>query len=284
MFDIFDEYEYEYPNSVYIDFKSAIYNSFDNIKEDDLNHISNTTIEFIDAERAYRDNYAKLRIDDRVIGYIDSDPKIKNIIYFNLEKQCRDWERDKLNHYNNIHKIQQPVAEIFNNYTPVLKRIENNRDGINDNLHNKKEKLCYSMIEINENNKKNKFIGNIGEYLIYKKLCEEYGDKNITPSSDAFVELKIIQPGQIKSMVYDIEYTDKNGILYYVEVKTISKYKSYFYMSAKELDFAKTHKNYKLYIVYDINEKDLTYNYDILQDNFWENLDISCENMKVKLK
>lgn len=281
-FEIFDEYEFT--NSVYIDFKSAIYSTFEHITEEDLYNINNYNIEFIDAEKVYRENYDKLRIDNRVIGYIDSDYKIKNIIYFNLEEKCREWERDKLNHYNNIHKIQQSVTEIFNNYTPLRKSIEHNQSNINNNINYKKEKLCCSIIEINENNRNNKIVGNIGEYLIYKKLCDEYGHENVTPSSDAFVELKIITPGQIKSMVYDIEYTDKNGILYYVEVKTISKHKSYFYMSAKELDFAKKYENYKLYIVYDINEIDLTYNYDILQDNFWEHLDISCENMKIRLK
>ena len=111
-------------------------------------------------------------------------------------------------------------------------------------------------------------MGNKGELLIYNLLCKEYGQKNVYPKSEAFVDLGIIKSGQATSNFYDLSYIDENKDEHFVEVKTGES--NSFYISPKELQFAKDNaNNYKLYIVYNLDKDEP--NYRILPPKFWEN-------------
>lgn len=112
-----------------------------------------------------------------------------------------------------------------------------------------------------------KYTGNKGEQLIYNLLCEQYGKENVVPKSEAFVDLRILKPGQATSGQYDLSYKDKDGNHYFVEVKTSTN--NSFILTHGELKFAKQHPNsFKLYLVTDLDSE--IPNYMELRSRFWE--------------
>lgn len=111
----------------------------------------------------------------------------------------------------------------------------------------------FTESEEEKRRKRLKEIGNNGERLIYNYLCNEYGEENVYPKSEAFVSLGILKPGQAESGQYDISYKDSDGKIYFVEVKAGNKHR--FFITPGELDFAQRNPGrFKLFIVYNMNK------------------------------
>lgn len=115
-------------------------------------------------------------------------------------------------------------------------------------------------------NRNQKVFGNKGELVKYNLLCEQFGEENVFPKSEAFVELGILKPGQASSGQYNLSYKNESGTEFFIEVKT-GNGKS-FIISPDELDFAKQNPNqFKLYLVYEIDSG--TSKYIELPVKFW---------------
>lgn len=127
---------------------------------------------------------------------------------------------------------------------------------------------AFSESEEEKRRKRLKEIGNNGERLIYNYLCDEYGEENVFPKSEAFVTLGILKPGQAESGQYDISYRDHDGIVYFAEVKAGNKHR--FFITPGELEFAQKHAGrFKLFIVY--NMKKEIPDFTEVPTKFWTN-------------
>jgi hypothetical protein len=113
---------------------------------------------------------------------------------------------------------------------------------------------AYTPGSAERRNRNQKVFGNKGELVIYNLLCEQFGEENVFPKSEAFVEVGILKPGQASSGQYDLSYKDESGTEFFVEVKT-GDGKS-FIISPGELDFAKQNPDqFKLFLVYEIDSE-----------------------------
>ncbi len=238
------------------------------------------------ARNAYNQNYKTLNPYDKYREEIGSDQKVRTMIYFNLKKEFDEWIGDKDN-ANIITYQSKDNEDIYSKYrlikprkTEILPIAEHNAIAINKkNIQHSRGVFSYQKED--NKNRKLKQIGNIGELLIYNLLKEEYGEPNVFPISEAFIELKILAPGLAKSGEYDISYKDTHNEEIYVEVKTGDR--NTFYMTPHELAFAKEHSScYYVYYVYDINTENPKYT--ILPIKFWENSKYQMKEIVEKIE
>lgn len=98
-------------------------------------------------------------------------------------------------------------------------------------------------------------------------MKKTYGEQNVFPKSESFVEMGIILPGQEESGKCDIEYFDPvQNKRMFVEVKAGDK--NSFDISPGELEFAKENgDNYELFIVYDLDLEEP--NFIKIEKKFW---------------
>ncbi|MBO5443564.1 MAG: DUF3883 domain-containing protein [Alphaproteobacteria bacterium] len=247
-------------NTVYFDTEQYIKNKF----KFDISDIS----QWMSADNAYENNYDKLNPKDLFGEEISNDYNVQQIIYFNKSEEFKNWlnkQTEKVSHAPNQSvnddysqykdKIPQETEINYRESIPIVEGTHHQRNG------------TYNLNKDIETKKKNKKCGNIGELLIYNLLCSKYGENNVFPRSEAFIDLKILKPGQARSGDYDLSYIADDGVEYFVEVKTGKE--GLFYISESELDYAKKNSDkYKLFCVFNIEQENP--NYIELPKKFWE--------------
>lgn len=249
-------------NTVYFNVEQYIENEFKCDFKDIYAQIS--------ANSEYASNYNKLNPDGVFGEEIANDYNVQQMIYFNKSEEFKNWlnkqtEKEKRAHTQKLSanddysqyksKFPQKMEINYRKFIPTIQEVDTQRNG------------AYSLKKDIETKKKNKKCGNIGELLIYNLLCSEYGKNNVFPRSEAFLDLEILKPGQARSGDYDLSYIAKDGVEYFVEVKTGKE--GEFYISESELEYAKKNSDrYKLFCVFNIEQEKP--NYIELPAKFWE--------------
>ncbi|MBD5115169.1 MAG: DUF3883 domain-containing protein [Ruminococcaceae bacterium] len=266
----------EYVNSVYFDIEKKIVAEFGEWRNTDESTI-------LHADEIYTNNYHYMNPDNRFKDEISNNEKVKLMIYFNKTEEFSKWlEIQK-------EKVVEENPDLYSRYKDIIPYEEkityNNNLNIYDNSINSNKIYnhggSFTATADEKRRKRQKVLGNKGELLIYNLLCESVGEQNVTPKSEAFVELDYIPAGLSVSGEYDISYKDKNGNEKYVEVKTGDA--SSFFMSPGELQFAKEHaEQYELYIVYNIDAKNPKY--IKLPKMFWSDKKFRRNDIVEKIK
>ncbi len=255
----------EVPNSVYYDVEKMIYQTFGHWTSDEI-------IKYADAE--YASNYDKMNPDNLYIDEIAGSKEAQRMIYFDRVEEFNGWV-EKVQNQTLIEKdindqnAAMPIVILQKNPIPFSNKSDN-RTAKAGNSH-----TAITQSALLKHNKNKKIKGNKGEKLIYDYLCKQYGQTNVFPRSEAFVDLKIIKAGQAVSGQYDLSYRDESGKIYYVEVKTGNN--NTFYISPGELAFAKEHSrlgDYKLYYVYDTDTENPKF--CEIDNDFWMNEKYLC--------
>lgn len=255
---------YEYKNSIYFNIIDIIKNEFSNI----LNNPIIKDYPTFDAEEEYSKNYDLLNPQNLYGDIIANDDLVKTMIYFGKKDAFNNWliQIEKKEEGQNSDNQYSKYSNVIPKRQDIFYNEETEDKGNNNQPRNNHGAFTRTGAERKQKNQK--IMGNKGELLIYNLLCKEYGQKNVYPKSEAFVDLGIIKSGQATSNFYDLSYIDENKDEHFVEVKTGES--NSFYISPKELQFAKDNaNNYKLYIVYNLDKDEP--NYRILPPKFWEN-------------
>lgn len=259
----FENFEIDkYENSIYFDVKSVVRESFANWYNNELGGS-----ELLDSDVEYSKNYELLNPDRLFEDEIANNSNVQQMIYFNKAKEFETWLAAKEDAQQS--NTNEP-ADAYSKYKGVIPQKEEPafRDPSSMKGTNKpRSNGSYTPGSAERRNKNQKVFGNKGELVIYNLLCEQFGEENVYPKSEAFVEIGILKPGQASSGQYDLSYMDKSGTEFFVEVKT-GDGKS-FIISPGELDFAKQNPDqFKLFLVYEIDSG--TPKYIELPKKFWE--------------
>ena len=259
----FENFEIDkYENSIYFDVKSVVRESFANWYNNELGGS-----ELLDSDVEYSKNYELLNPDRLFEDEIANNSNVQQMIYFNKAKEFETWLAAKEDAQQS--NTNEP-ADAYSKYKGVIPQKEEPafRDPSSMKGPNKpRSNGSYTPGSAERRNKNQKVFGNKGELVIYNLLCEQFGEENVYPKSEAFVEIGILKPGQASSGQYDLSYMDKSGTEFFVEVKT-GDGKS-FIISPGELDFAKQNPDqFKLFLVYEIDSG--TPKYIELPKKFWE--------------
>lgn len=174
------------------------------------------------------------------------------MIYFYKAKEFETWlDAQKDAQQSNTNE----PADIYSKFKGVIPQKEEPvfRDpGSIKGPSKPKANGIYTSGSAERRNRNQKVFGNKGELVKYNLLCERFGEENVFPKSEEFVELGILKPGQASSGQYNLSYKNESGTEFFIEVKT-GNGKS-FIISLDELDFAKQNPNqFKLYLVYKID-------------------------------
>lgn len=222
----------------------------------------------IDCEKQYSKNYDELNTDNKFADDIANSFEARCYIYFKKTDKFENWlTKQTTKEKEEYEKGRAPYSK-FADVIPKEFSIEYREEKAKQERKGHKHHGAFSKSRDDKERKNKKRLGNAGELLIYNLLRSKYGD-NVIPKSEAFVDLKIIKPGQGLSENCDIEYTDpKDNHKYFVEVKSGDS--NGFDISPNELEFAKNNpENYMLYIVYDLDAENPKYH--VIDKKFWEN-------------
>lgn len=223
------------------------------------------------ADEEYKFNYERMNPDKLFEDVIANNLDLQRMFYFGLKDEFEAWvKKYKTADSGSLSTTSEDKYALYKSVVPDETEVNYSEEQQqqysfrNRSVH----KGAYSRSLSTKSNENLKEIGNKGELSIYNLLCEKYGECNVFPRSEAFVELGILKPGQAVSGDYDVSYKDTKGNEFFVEVKTGSK--NMFYMTPEELHFAKAHPDsYRVYYVYDIESN--SPKYSILPNKFWEN-------------
>lgn len=257
--DRFDNFKIkEYRNSIYFNIVKKVNNEFgfwDTKSEKN-------------ADEAYRENYEKLNGNNLFSDEITTDKKAQEMIYFNREKEFKDWiKKQELTKTKEEKDLERDPYNEIRGILPTETKFEYSKKETNKKINHNRRKAAFTEKEDEKSRRNKKIAGNKGELLIYNKLCSEYGKENIFPKSEAFVELGILKAGQASSGDYDLSYIDVDGNEYFVEVK-VGNGQS-FVITPGELEFAKNNPNqFKIYLVSEIDS--ISPKFKILPLKFWE--------------
>jgi hypothetical protein len=217
--------------------------------------------------------YLEINQVDNSINYQEYlNETIQRTFYFSL-KSIEDYINIQEIYDNNKEKLQEDFEKIepLEEYRSLL-HFENTIEEIKEKIKSlnkqqtpktstskKKAKGGFIPIKIIQTNNDNpsarggkkpwkppstplkppKKIGDESEEVVYNKLVEEFGEKNVDWDAKRISD----------NLGYDIKYRDKNNQIKYVEVKTYSG-KGRFYISPNEVKFSKDNKDsYELYLV-----------------------------------
>lgn len=259
----FENFEIEkYQNSIYFGVETFVRGFFGNWNNDELGGN-----ELLDSNTEYSKNYELLNPDRLFEDEISNNSNVQQMIYFNKSKEFETWlDAQKDAQQSNINKPADPYSK----YKGVIPQKEEPvfRDlGSMKGPSKPRSNGTYTPGSAEHRNRNQKVFGNKGEFVIYNLLCENFGEENVFPKSEAFIEVGILKPGQASSGQYDLSYKDESGTEFFVEVKT-GDGKS-FIISPGELEFAKQNPNqFKLFMVYEIDSE--TPKYIELPVKFWE--------------
>ncbi|MEN8646132.1 DUF3883 domain-containing protein [Bacillus toyonensis] len=252
----------KYENSIYFDVKSVVRESFANWNNNELRDS-----ELLDSNAEYSKNYELLNPDRLFEDEISNNSSVQQMIYFNKSKEFETWlDKQKNAHQSNTNKSEDTYSKYQGIIPQKAELVFRDPYGIK-NPNKSRSNGTYNQSAAERRNKNQKVFGNKGELVIYNLLCKQFGEENVFPKSEAFVEFGILKPGQASSGQYDLSYKDDSGTEFFVEVKT-GDGKS-FIISPGELDFAKQNPNQiKLFLVYEIDSG--TPKYIELPVKFWE--------------
>lgn len=251
----------EIPNSVAYNFKKALIERFGEWRTLECDK---------SADKEYNANYERMNPERLYEDIIANDKNLQRMFYFGLDDEFKKWIQARqavessAKADNQVDKYSQ-YRDVVPDKTEVIFS-EEKADDCTHKFH-ARHKGVYTRTKDSKTDAYLKELGNSGELLIYNLLRQQYGENNVSPRSEAFVELGIIKPGIAVSGDYDISYRDAAGNEIFVEVKTGNE--NVFYMTPGELRFAKEHPDtYRVYYVYNI--KDVPPKYMILPCRFWE--------------
>lgn len=259
---LFENFEiHKYENSVNFDIESKIIEKFGEWRN--CENLPSAIDE-------YGINYEKMNPEHLYKDEISTDTKVQTMIYFYQMEKFNKWLEEQKNQIEDDEKKSTDIYEPYRNIVPQLAEITYTHPSSGGSSGRRSPpKGSFTLSNDIRQRKAKKEKGNIGELLIYKLLCKTFGEKNVFPRSEAFVELNILKPGQAVSGDYDLSYKDETGKEYFIEVKTSDG--NSFFMSQWELEFAKGHSDcYKLFVVElnaDSSEKS---KYEELPMKFWE--------------
>ncbi|MCQ2588281.1 MAG: DUF3883 domain-containing protein [Treponema sp.] len=262
----FEDYTFDkYENSIYFDVNEIIASEFSEI----LNNPLVLKQSDCNAEDEYSVNYVQLNPQKLYEDYIANDDYAKILIYFSRKEEFENWLKKMEEKENSENQTINPYSEL-KNLVPTKKDIsyQDESSSNNDSSSSRNSHGSFTRTGKEKKQRNQKILGNKGEYLIYNLLCDKYGEDNVYPKSEAFVDLGILKPGQANSKDYDLSYIDENNNEFFVEVKTGDS--NSFYISPGELQFAQTNPTkYKLFIVFNLDLEEP--NYVELPQEFWKN-------------
>jgi len=136
-------------------------------------------------------------------------------------------------------------------YEVSTKEIDSNKLKVGEKDKGKtkrKSKPSYSPIK-NDKAEKTKYSHGLrAEQKVYDELCEQYKKKNVSWVSAYASEIGEDPDGK-DGYGYDLSYWDSNGVLKYVEVKSISNNERSFHISGNEIRTAQKYgKDYYIYL------------------------------------
>lgn len=252
----------KFENSIYFDVGINVKEFFGSWNNDEFQDS-----ELLDSNKEYSKNYEALNSDKLFEDEISNNANVQQMIYFNKQKEFESWiNAQEEAKQSNSNKISDPYTK-FRGVIPQKEEPKFSAQGSMKGKRKPRPNGTYNPGSADRRNRNQKVFGNKGELIIYNLLFKEFGEKNVFPKSEAFVELGILKPGQASSGQYDLSYKDKSGTEFFVEVKT-GDGKS-FIISPGELEFAKQNPNqFKLFLVYDIDSE--TPKYIELPTKFWQ--------------
>lgn len=259
----FENFEIDkYENSVYFDIESIVREYFPNWINNELQDGK-----LLDADAEYSKNYELLNPYRLFEEEISNNSNIQQMIYFNKANQFETWLATKKDAQQLITNEPEDTYSKYKGVVPQKEELEFRDPSSMKSPNKPRGKGSYNPGSAERKNRNQKVFGNKGELIIYNLLCEQFGEENVYPKSEAFVEIGILKPGQASSGQYDLSYRDESGIEYFVEVKTGDG--RCFIISPGELDFAKQNpEQFKLFLVYDIDSDPPKY--IELPKKFWE--------------
>jgi len=258
----FENFEIDkYENSIYFDVEAFVRKYFGHWIHDEL-----PDSELLDANTEYSNNYERLNPNRLFEDEIANRSKVQQMIYFNKFKEFETWlDAQKAAEQSHTNKSADPYSK-YKDVIPQKEELVFRSPGMKD-PSKPRSNGAYIPSFAERRNRSQKEFGNKGELVIYNLLCEQFGEENVFPKSEAFVEVGILKPGQASSGQYDLSYKDESGTEFFVEVKT-GDGKS-FIISPGELEFAKqTPDRFKLFLVYEM-DSDIP-KYKELPVKFWE--------------
>ena len=254
-------YELSIPNSVFFDPKDALTKRFGDWTKCDTSLLE-------DVDDIYSTNFARMNPNNLHSDVICNDTSAQTMIYFGEDENFEKWLKSQEKETSTApidygHKVFEKYKNVVPQIVNVVyseKSAVNTETGVGHKHHG-----VYSMNKAIQRERRLKETGNSGELVVYNYLCKKYGEENVEPWSEAFVQLHIILPGQTKPGC-DLTYRDNNKTIY-VEVKTSEGNR--IYMSPGELEFAHKHAdNYRVFYVTDINTEQPKLS--VLEPKFWE--------------
>jgi len=183
-----------------------------------------------------RDNNSKMFVEDEMY-MINQSERLKSLLYFENALDTIKAEiieevkilDDNNSVENNINHQEEPTITSSARLQEKIKDLEGKRDG----------KRIYTPKGSDE--RKLKEMGNTSEKYVFNYLKDNNFDNVDWVSKDN------------ESLHCDIRYTDEQGILKYIEVKSFDS--SRFYLSRSEYEFGKSEKdNYEIWLVRNKNE------------------------------
>lgn len=256
----------ECENSIYFDVKKAVIKEFgewQSIKS----HSS--------ADEEYSSNYEKMNPNKLFEDEISNNSSAQTMIYFRRLTEFEEWlsnmkEKKESENENSEDDKYAAFREMIPNKTEIKYHEVKANEFIGTTSSDKQQfhkNGVYTHSADEKRHQNQKVAGNKGELAVYNLLCQQFGEKNVFPHSEAFVEIGILKPGQAVSGDYDISYKDENGNEFFVEVKAGDR--NSFYITPSELDFAKKNASqYKLFLVYNLDKNPP--DYIELPEKFWE--------------
>lgn len=252
--DKFENYKLEENPISVIDVNALLIEIFGNWRE-----AENT----LDYKESYRNNYLLLNPDKLHEDEISNSYDVKRMIYFNKIDEFKVW----LSSFSETVEEEQDLYSKLNDIVPKQQEIDYQETSQPTEHRGSNKKRVFTKTAQRNKERNQKIVGNKGERLIYNYLKKTYGEQNVFPKSEAFVEMGIILPGQEESGKCDIEYFDPvQNKRMFVEVKAGDK--NSFDISPGELEFAKENgDNYELFIVYDLDLEEP--NFIKIEKKFW---------------
>lgn len=184
------------------------------------------------------------------------DEKRQSLLYFGkiqyLIKEIKKWlSQQRKKDANKTSQLlpEQVAIKYANQRKPPVEHITPNR-APERVQQNQKTVANYGMNKYDgqKSNQQKQTIGMVAEMIVYETLCEDENIETIKWISKYAARIDSTYPGYnsygTDGLGYDIEYTDKEGNKYYVEVKGKSDNTNCFEITDQELKKAQNEKEY----------------------------------------
>lgn len=250
-------------NSAYFDFKEILREKYPDWKIEESGHETESDEAQDEFYRNYDELVFKKGIETESLKEeIYNDLTVQNMIRFYHKDDFEKWldefkEQEQKNAEESVcdySELDGVIPELSEpEYTPIKPGIsdssrKNGRTGIGH----------FNTADAEKRRRQLKIIGNKGEKYICNLLRdkEKFPDiKKVFYRSEAFKEMGMALPSDVRSGKFDLYYQTNDGDFYFVEVKAQSGNERpfSFFITPGELEFAKKHPdNFKLFFVYDI--------------------------------